>query len=332
MSLLKVEGEQTVSQIETLLGQMVNSSSCDVQIPTTLRRSQFAGLALLIQFLVTWAKQCPNGRLFTHVQNPSDTEGQLRALSETDHGAVALLAAPRVVQVKGQLIYEAERYALRAVRANHTQFLHDLGAPSSAHSAALGPSLSFLCADGPELYPPSLYHSLQGRRPFLVDATDFGTFAETCFRRLTHTPIPQETRTALGLILYEVFRNTDDWARENWDDTAISRSIRGLRFEVHHHKEADAFRFFSRGSRPLETFFTRHPVLEDQRLHTILEISVFDSGSGLAQRWLRRSLDGLTAIDEYHAVIECLKPHKSSSAETHRGIGLHDVMLALTGC
>jgi hypothetical protein len=61
-----------------------------------------------------------------------------------------------------------------------------------------------------------------------------------------------------------------------------------------------------------------------------LELSVFDSGPGLASRWLSKPLtDDVTAVDELAACFSCLRKHKTTSGASNRGLGLYDVMRTL---
>jgi hypothetical protein len=63
----------------------------------------------------------------------------------------------------------------------------------------------------------------------------------------------------------------------------------------------------------------------------LLEIAVFDSGPGLAARALRRRLDDTTPLqEEYGGILQCLKVHATSSGKSHHGLGLMEVMRALT--
>ena len=60
-------------------------------------------------------------------------------------------------------------------------------------------------------------------------------------------------------------------------------------------------------------------------------MSLFDSGPGLAQRWLGKSIRPHDSIDnEYDAVISCLNLHGTTSSDTDRGLGLDVVMDTLS--
>ncbi|USW93885.1 hypothetical protein NHF39_21165 [Pseudomonas proteolytica] len=68
-----------------------------------------------------------------------------------------------------------------------------------------------------------------------------------------------------------------------------------------------------------------------------LEISVIDSGPGLARRWLTakekrpvESLDELELDEELNATLDCFKKHMTSKPDSDRsGMGLHNALQAL---
>jgi hypothetical protein len=63
----------------------------------------------------------------------------------------------------------------------------------------------------------------------------------------------------------------------------------------------------------------------------LLEISVFDSGIGLAQQNLRHVVDDAISVEkEYASVLECLRKRGTSSTTPLRGLGLYRVMHLLT--
>ena len=67
----------------------------------------------------------------------------------------------------------------------------------------------------------------------------------------------------------------------------------------------------------------------DQRLRFI-EFCVFDSGLGLARRWLDDKWSPSISLPaEYSACLECLKKHRSSSNRRDKGRGLAEVMTTL---
>jgi hypothetical protein len=67
-----------------------------------------------------------------------------------------------------------------------------------------------------------------------------------------------------------------------------------------------------------------------------LELSVFDSGPGLARRWLSGHPKGAadpanpTPEEEYRACVECFVRWNSSTRAGHKGAGLHEVMRTLS--
>jgi hypothetical protein len=91
----------------------------------------------------------------------------------------------------------------------------------------------------------------------------------------------------------------------------------------------------SEGSRALRRYLlASNAPGQTRRRH--LEISVFDSGVGLARHWLARKrgkpvlLETLSPQDEYEACWECFQRWQTSSTLTNKGLGLHEVMTTLS--
>ncbi|HTW29081.1 MAG TPA: hypothetical protein VME92_18280, partial [Acetobacteraceae bacterium] len=80
-------------------------------------------------------------------------------------------------------------------------------------------------------------------------------------------------------------------------------------------------------SPPLHQYSTRRRTRAGRRHVELVEFSVFDSGPGMAARWLGRETPDRQ--EELKAVIECFERHGSSQPIRGRGIGLPIVIAAL---
>jgi hypothetical protein len=91
-----------------------------------------------------------------------------------------------------------------------------------------------------------------------------------------------------------------------------------------------AVRKAAAGSKPFEKYLEHEGLSREGRFRCV-EISVFDSGLGLAARWLGKKLDAtLSLTEEYEACLKCLQKHQSSSKQAHAGIGLYEVVRTLS--
>lgn len=131
-----------------------------------------------------------------------------------------------------------------------------------------------------------------------------------------------DLRKALGTIIYELFKNTHDWARTLWNGMRIPRSIRVIHVRVLTAEDA----LGGRSGGLLEEFLKR----QSRQCVAFVEISVLDSGPGFAQRFAGRPIDTIGPLnEEINLVKKCLRVHGSSSDDPRRGVGLHGVIQAL---
>jgi len=326
---IRIESSVNIASVESLFAELDKGTPCDVLVPTHLRKRLIGGDCALIQFLMTWAKRYPNGRVLTHIKETEDPVQQLPDFLERDHGLVANLAGSDIVTRRAEK--SLRPYADSLARERLLRM--EQGVPS----ATRGEKSFLLCADDTDkAYLPLFYHRTVGTRPKIKGEQDFRILAaellrNTAQKRSTEEPL-EDLKCNLGTILHELFDNTEKWARTEFDSRPVQRSLRGIRFEMYANKR-DVLLGHVEGSPPLVNYVSREAFLRpgagDDR-QRFVEISIFDSGPGLAQRKRGVRIDSTVPIaDEYRIVLECLSKHSSSSFHTHRGLGLHTVMKTL---
>lgn len=325
--MIAIEKSQNISDIERLLGKLERRAP--ILLPRRLHNWQIGGKASLIQFLITWAKRHSESTLYTHIQNSTEAASQLTDLCNQDHGLVAVLIAKNIFNLSGKTSLKS--------------FAYD-AARSRVESMWLGPSASqrggkvfLLCADmTTKAALPAFYNVPTGGVTIVKDAESFEDLAKeivtinTKRHKSSKDGLLDEQIKDLGNILWELFKNTDEWAKSSWDNSKVSRSVRGIISESHLDTASpkNNLRSSITGVPPLEKYFSHF-----DRGRAFLEISIFDSGPGLAQRWLSRPLSERVSIgDEYGAIVGCLAKHGTTSDRTNKGLGLHTVMTLLDRC
>jgi len=139
-------------------------------------------------------------------------------------------------------------------------------------------------------------------------------------------------------ILYEAFLNTHDHALKDISGNDIGRSTRGALIGWR-YIDRDVMARAAEGHEVLKSYFLeRAASLGISKHDQFAELSVFDSGVGLAQTWLR-SKSGLhrpiveagVSVDvELEAVDACLTKGATTKVNRLAGIGLFRI-LKLTG-
>jgi signal transduction histidine kinase len=130
---------------------------------------------------------------------------------------------------------------------------------------------------------------------------------------------------AIGGMLHEVFENTDEHATTDLANNALKKSIRGF-FLRRHWLVEDTISELTADFPALEEFCKSIPPEEGSKRRQLIEISVFDSGPGLAQRVTKRTLSGMPIPAEFAAVQSCFREGVSTKLRQGHGIGLHYVL------
>lgn len=302
-------------------------SDTDLLLPNRPTGRSFAGTAALLQLIVTWSRHCPDGQLRVHVQEGDEDDrarATLESLVATDHGMLAVALAGRVTARRGAR--DLSRLAVPMLRERLEQANGD-------GEALRGTKAFAMCLDGNEFGAPRLLYrnrpSWLAREAELHELEQFKNLSQTLADRLARGSAGGHLASVASFsrILYELFRNTHEWARTDAGGQPYppERSVRGIRVE-RHAVDRDTERQLTEAQPPLRDFCA-HPQLRprDGR-RRFAELTVFDSGPGVAARQLDRE-GGQTHIEaEHQALRACLRKHISSSRKESKGNGLHQVL------
>ncbi len=129
-------------------------------------------------------------------------------------------------------------------------------------------------------------------------------------------------------IVYEAFKNTDDWAKSKG-----AARIRGVYLKYHEKKKQQLIEY-SEGNEGLRKYFGSdlHDYTGNSILH-FLEITVFDNGPGLFNTYMKNSLIDNEKINSELLVYKlCLIKNNSGGHRNNaRGIGLDKILSSLDG-
>ena len=308
---MNLAADATIASCERQLLMLQRTNADEIKMPTRVRGSTLGGEAALTQLVITWAQATANPVLATYARDEADT--QINDLARRLHGLAAALCVSRATGVSGEVT--------EPLRAAALERLKKVQGPRPAE-ATRGPSVEIVCADHLALGTPlSLYRtgldgraSIRGRTEYrmlaqeLLDNTAPGTYRD----HLGH-----EIGQAIGSLLYEIFRNTDDHAVTDISGNVLERSIRAVKVR-HVSPDTNSLARMADEFSALAAFCRRqqpHPGASQVHL---LEISVLDSGPGYAQRLTGRHLNTMTPEEEKDAVLRCFS---SGSSKRKKGYG-----------
>lgn len=342
--LLQLNGPHSTRQVESYLRTLADAPAdrrVVLHLPVKLKNDDLGGGGAVLQLLVTWARRTTPGVLRTYVIGEGDAERRQQDVARLlthEHGLVGALMSRSIVDNTDESIASlvAEPVRARLRRAGEVA------------TARRGNKVTLVAADHrgdsapPALYQPAskgrVAQEVRSRRGFIDLA---GSLLEVKQPGRSAERPSDEQLEQLGLFLYELFRNTHDWARTDETGAAFDRSVRMIRSEYVGYA-LDVHLDHVAGDRMLEKFLGHdvHAGRERdearvQEMRRFIEFTILDSGPGLAarelaDRGLPRGSADLALDEEYLALAECLRRHMSSSGQPGRGSGLHLVQELLT--
>lgn len=213
--------------------------------------------------------------------------------------------------------------------------------------ASVSNTAFLLCADHkpPEYGLPRQLYSRQAPES-LISRESFAPLLDRLISAVSPAEAPTWEgsgpllREALTTIIFETFKNTHDHARSEADGSEVQTSIRGIysRFytveDIERGPVSQRLPTATPAERYLSSFIKRDPKpgLRLQARPTIagfLEISVIDSGPGMAARWLRAQDHQIDRQRQLEAVLSCFQKGRTTTGSDGRGFGLWKVLMSL---
>lgn len=141
----------------------------------------------------------------------------------------------------------------------------------------------------------------------------------------------------LAALTYQLFLNSEEHGAYSANGERLPESMRGVVLRLTSLQKVSELVKFAGDDSAFRSYLSRLAIVksprleEDQQLPSgamqVLEISVFDTGPGLALRWLSQhgaalSYEDFSLEDEQAAVETCFQKHATTKASQHFGLGL----------
>lgn len=335
--MIAIHSTASLVEIEDSLEKLSAKSADELQLPSNMRFGGVFGIpAAIIQLVVKWARLQENASLRLY-------DNQLKSLSGTPHGMVALYCAKRVIaspSLPPLTPHEALKFVAERVSAMQSMRYSQTSG---------GRGISLICFAGAKnefitpFYPHDTGEALRSRANFRTLAREMlSAFAPEAGRRLN-----QHDLDNLGLLIYELFSNTHEHARFDTDGNRLKPSVRGVVMtyipdmykQIGMSGEGD----FTNGDGKLAFYLQRGTLGSSEtaaadksvRLsRAYLELTVFDTGPGLVRHWLShhgesQDISSLNIDDELRVVQKCFMERMTTKDTRASGHGLPSVLESL---
>ncbi len=316
LELIKSKNE-SIQEVEACLRQLQTASAeIDFALPPRLRLHHFGGAAAFVQLLATWSRKCGAAKLIVDFDR-TDPNPVQQLFGRTLPGTAAgLLVDPsRIANLDGTKIEypkSPSEIAVEELMLRGTE--------------RTGPRLWLLCADHTTLEKPTSIYGSDGRVSLPALRFALSKFFSRPAPSSRGQTSPNDLRECASSVLFELLQNTHEWARTDWNNEVLNKSVRGTLIHAYAtHEVPEDIANGTVGAPLIASYYQSFP----NRL-AMIEVSVFDCGPGLASRFLRKPLDKMTVAEEFDAIKRCLRLRGTSSDIEHKGLGLHRILRLLT--
>lgn len=326
--MLSIKRDFSLTDFEDGLTELAGGES-DLRVPNHVNASAVGTLAALIQLVITWARRsAERPRLRVYARDSSDTA--LANLVCTPFGLTAINMASEIKAVDESEIRRREALLL-AVDYVKTMHAGALGRLREFDKS----TLPIICVDNArELRRPTRLY-VPGTEE-VRDRREFESMVSACVTTLRPglRPIEPALVAMMAGLLQEAFQNTHDHAQTDFRGGTLRRSTRGILI-AYHAVDSRELAVMAGDHLPLQRYFASwQPRFFGARDAQFVELSIFDSGPGLAQSWLRKTRglarpipdEPVPIAEEYAAVSACLAKGGTTKGGTTSGNGLFRIL------
>ena len=138
--------------------------------------------------------------------------------------------------------------------------------------------------------------NLKSKKEIIELTKDTLIQVSTAYSKSTSTTVVEYFQDLIGEIVFELIENTHFWSQSNFKDVTYQTGIRGLMISFHHGNKTEILKN-CKDDKALTDYFSNLISNIDVENH-IIELSIFDSVSGLASKWLKKDIHELSSNEE----------------------------------
>jgi hypothetical protein len=306
-----------------------------LRLPKSMSHGGLFGVdAALAQLVITWARAHEESALHLYADSESASD-QILQLAKTVAGLAALTMSSQIETETHEII--DKRAALFVIRPLiEAMFEGDLRNTSSERGARPKAINLFSINFAKMEFIKPFYYG--GASPQIHSHSSFASLLEMS-SALMHTKQDKKSLlrgglAALGSVLAELIANADQHSVTDVHGVKYKKGLRGTSVKATRIKKDEIHVISDRESQ--FALFALRNMLKGAEYLDFIEISVIDSGPGLARRWLSakegspvEDLNDLPIAEEVQATLECFKKHVTTKDSATSGMGLHNAVQAL---
>lgn len=326
---IEIDKGITLDQIDAYYDRLERAAEVDARVDLLLPvklDNHFGGLVpALLQFVITWCRYQNAGRLLLNVQQPREVN--FRDVLENE----LLFPAIILVWFKTEIYNSSNDIDLRSYLKDPLGDIRDLMMkvrPMKGNKLLLVSIDHFPFASGglPMFESPGSFidneaSTMRNLKPALESILSYSLEAKREFGQYGMDFIK---------IIHELFKNTYEWARTDYNNIALNPGIRGTLVKFFKKRRQSILQEY-KWHTGLREFFESNVHVENQQEELyFVEISAFDSGVGFVEKFESPDKNKITDID---IIKRCLMLHMTSAKGLEKdvkGVGLDKILQILS--
>ncbi|MET4080284.1 hypothetical protein ABIB40_000224 [Pedobacter sp. UYP30] len=320
--MLRIDRNLDTRSIESAYEQLENNKP-DLFITKKISE-EFGMVPAIIQLISTWFKKVPNGNIMVD----SSVGDDLKLFYDLDYffPAITHCWSRKIVDnSNNDLKPTLRQYNAEAYRKMTTQ------------QAGGGQKVLLSCFDHLSK-KRGLLNAFYVDGEFIDSEIIFGMSIDKALKQVVSFN-KQKTKNLSNVyldlidIIYELIKNTDNWATTDEQNRPLVQSSRGLYMKFHKKKQTTLMAEFQE-QEGIRNYFSTSKFEENSQGEVyFLELSVFDTGIGFVQRYRPTSVDKpYSSAEQVEIVKECLLVNNTSAvglSQMVKGKGLDRIMSIL---
>lgn len=330
--MIRIPSDCTSRDVESLLAEIAASPGQALSVPSRIARSASFGVSpLIVLAIAKWQKLNGNDARVVTAKDVTSSDESRDRFAATLHGMAAIWFSSVLGGVDGgdfrhsalvsmaKYVHAmAERRLRETIRGPHVllccfqpaknEFLTSLYAyqERGSRDPVSGKERVTIRSQGEFL---DLLREIQDQASFEIDRV-----------------FNEGQLSAISAILFQLFKNADVHTVTDENGNGYAKSMRGLMLRRVALKSTAEVEDYASDDRKFTAFLTRHST--GKSTGAFIEISIFDTGPGLAARWLGKTrntpvdISEISYEEEFEVTKKCFELHATSQGGAGHGDGL----------
>lgn len=326
--MIVVPKELQIRNVDGFLNK-IQTNQDDLLIPVMAKASFFGGLASAIQLANTWGRLSGNRKLIFQ-SSGDDVDSLLEKIIDSPYKFSAALMAKNIELRVGEKALDIKKALYQKAKAS---IEHQ---SNNQHGSQRGGICSFSFVDhSTKGFDKNFYTLSEYNKPSPRSEQQVSQVIQAMMNKSLRTTggatFSDHSYSLLGRIFSELFNNTHEHgSREFHRDKWIKPAVRSIYTKSLHFNNDAGTNNMASGAKAIATYIKslRKYDLEKGRY---LEMGIVDSGLGFYKRWQsdhseKHDEHSPTINEEYEIFEKCFTFRRTSSFESHKGMGLPEVM------